>query len=158
MFFQCTCTGICPSPCCNKTVFHNLRSWFNSAILFRRLNSSCGTRWMADECLSSVALYQIWRVSPCPWNGSGVSHYYSSSEVSFIKFLYHHFFYNINRFNDFVFSVMLQDFTLKLIKYKYEIDSLNLVNVFDYIYHIDDYFGDANLVVNITLKINKIII
>lgn len=53
---------------------------------------------------------------------------------------------------------MLQDFTLKLIKYKYEIDSLNLVNVFDYIYHIDDYFGDANLVVNITLKINKIII
>lgn len=55
---------------------------------------------------------------------------------------------------------MLQDCTLKLIKYKYEIDSLNLVNVFvnDYIYHIDDYFGVTNLVVNITLKINKIII
>lgn len=57
---------------------------------------------------------------------------------------------------------MLLAFTLKLItgKYKYEIDSLNLVNVFvnDYIYHIYDYFGDANLVVNITLKINKIII
>lgn len=160
MFFQCTC--ICPSSCCNKTVLPNLRSWFISAIFFRRLNSSCGTRWMADECLSSVALYQIWRVSPCPWNGSGVSHYYSSSEVSFIKFLYHHFFYNINGFNDFVFSIMLLAFTLKLItgKYKYEIDSLNLVNVFvnDYIYHIDDYFGDANSVVNITLKINKIII
>lgn len=25
-----------------------------------------------------------------------------------------------------------------------------------YIYHIDDYFGNANLVVNITLKIDKI--
>lgn len=49
---------------------------------------------------------------------------------------------------------------MKLIKYKYEIDLLNFVNVFvnDYIYYIYDYFGDVNLVVNIIFKINKIII
>lgn len=40
---------------------------------------------------------------------------------------------------------------MKLIKYKYEIDLLNFVNVFvnDYIYYIDDYFGDVNSVVKI---------
>lgn len=33
MFFQCTCTGICPSPCCNKTVLPNFLTSYHDSFL-----------------------------------------------------------------------------------------------------------------------------